>query len=88
MDFLLREVHEELKGFVRKREKPEGSMGKGYISYEPLYYASEYIKRNNSTPGATIWDEDKGEGEILEENGKRWMIKSKCKLIICQITTR
>ena len=78
----------KLKGFVRQREKPEGSMVEGYISYQSFYYASEYIKQNHDTPGEVVWeeelDDDKREGEILQMNGKRCMIKSKL-LIFCQI---
>jgi hypothetical protein len=34
----------KLKGFIRQREKPKGSMEEGYISYDYFYYASDYIK--------------------------------------------
>ncbi len=82
----------KLKFFVRQRKKTEGSLEKGKLSYEYLYYASEYIKQINNTSGAEIWDderdEDKREGEIHEMNGNRNMIKSKCMLIICQINTQ
>ena len=71
----------KLKGFVRQRENPEGSMAKGYIVYESFYYVSEYIKQINDTPGIVIWDDehdwDKGEGELLETKGKRCSIRSK-----------
>jgi hypothetical protein len=40
----------KLKGFVCQREKPKGSMVEGYISYEYLYYANEYIKKIDNTP--------------------------------------
>jgi hypothetical protein len=40
MLFLERHM-KKLKGFFRQREKLEGSMAEGYISYESLYYASE-----------------------------------------------
>jgi hypothetical protein len=49
----------KLKGFVRQREKPKGSMEEGYISYESFYYASEYINQINDTPGAVIWDDER-----------------------------
>ena len=42
--FFLKRYMKKLKGFVQQREKPEGSMEEGYISYEFFYYASEYIK--------------------------------------------
>ena len=92
MDILLRKLHEEIEGFVRQRENLEGYMEKSYISYESFYYSSEYIKQVKNTLGAVIWfdkrGEDKREGEILEMNGKRHMIKRKCRIIICQITTQ
>ena len=90
MSFLERYM-KKLKGFVRKREKPEGSMAEGYISYESFYYAREYIKHIKNRIGAVIWDderdEDKREGELLQTNGKRCLIKSK-RLIIFQIYTK
>ena len=80
----------KLKGFVRQMEKPQGYMVEGYISYESFYYTSEYINQIKNIPGAVIWDderdEDKREGELLQTNGKRRLIKSK-KLIIFQIYT-
>ena len=39
--FFLESYMKKLKGFVRQREKPEGYMAEGYISYESFYYASE-----------------------------------------------
>ena len=62
-----------------------------YISYESFYYASEYIKHIDNRLGAVIWDderdEDKREGELLQMNGKRHLIKSK-QVIIFQIFTK
>ena len=44
-------------------------MAEGYISYESFYYASEYIKWIDNTPGVVIWDdkrdEEKREGGLL-----------------------
>ena len=64
----------KLKGFVRQREKPEGSMEDGYISYQSFYYVNEYVKQIDKTLGAVIWDderdEDKTEGELLQMNEK------------------
>ena len=40
----------KVKGFVQQREKPEGSMAEGYISYESFYYASEYNKQIDNRP--------------------------------------
>jgi hypothetical protein len=75
-----------LKGFDRQREKLEGSMMEGYIIYDAFYYASEYIYKIDNTLGKVVWDdrrdENKREGEILQINGKKCMIKSK-PLIFC-----
>jgi hypothetical protein len=67
--FFLDKYMKKLKVFVQQREKPEGSMAEGYISYESFYYANEYIKQINTTPDVVIWDdkrdEEKREGELL-----------------------
>jgi hypothetical protein len=69
----------KLKAFFHQREKPEGSMAEGYISYESFYYSIEYIKYIKNTPGVVIWDderdEDKREGELLQMNGKNFLSK-------------
>ena len=79
--FFLERYMKKLKGFVHQREKLKGSMAKGYISYDSLYYSSEYIKQIDNTPCAMIWDEerdkDKREWELLQMNGKRRLINSK-----------
>ena len=53
----------------------------GYISYESLYYGSDYINKIENTPDAVIWDderdEDKREGDLIQTNGKRRLINSK-----------
>ena len=63
-------------------------MADGYILYESLYSANEYIKEINNRLGAVIWDderdEDKREGELLQTSQKKHLIKSK-RLIIFQI---
>ena len=86
--FFLERYIKKLKGFVRQREKPEGSMAEGYISYESFYYASEYIKQIDNRPGAVIWDDErdehKREGDLLQTSGKKRLIKSK-RLIFFQI---
>ena len=78
----------KLKGFVRQRAKPKGSMIEGYISYESFYYANDYIKQIDNIIGVVICDNErdeyKREGELLQTNGKRRLIKSK-RLIIFQI---
>lgn len=91
LDVVLREVHEQIERFCSKKGKNRGLYGRGvYISYDYFYYVNEYIKQINNTLGVAILDdekdEDKREGELLKMNGKRHLIKSKCRaLIICQI---
>jgi hypothetical protein len=84
LDVLLREVHEKLNGFIRQREKPEG-----YIVHESFYCVSEYIKQVDDTTGVFVWydhkDEDKKEGDLLQTNRKRALIKGKS-TIYCQFS--
>ena len=66
-------------------------MENGYIVYQILYYASEYIKHIVDTLGEVVWenqwDEEKIKWEILHMNGERNMIKSKS-LIVCPFSTK
>ena len=59
-----------------------------YVVHGSFYYASEYIKKIDDTPRKMAWEEelneDKRQGELLQTNGKRCMIKGK-PLIFCQI---
>jgi hypothetical protein len=55
--FFLERYMKKLKGFVRQRAKPKGSMMKGYILYELFYYSSEYNKQIDYTLGEMVWDE-------------------------------
>ena len=63
-------------------------MEEEYIVYESFYHASAYIQKTDGTLGAVVWedqlDEGKREGELLQMNRKRNMIKSKF-LIFFQI---
>jgi len=71
----------KLNGFVQKSTKQEGYKANGYMVYESFYYANEYIRKIGNTIGVVVWDdqqdEDKRQGELLQTNGKRYMIKSK-----------
>ena len=86
--FFLERYMKNLRGFVRQMAKLEGYVAEGYIEYELFYYSSEYIKQINDTPRLVVWEEElyesKREGDLLQTNGKRHMIKSKS-LIFCQI---
>jgi hypothetical protein len=78
--FFLERYMKKMNGFVRQREKVEDSMEEGYIVYKSFYYANEYINQINDTTRSFIWDnhqdEDKREGELLQTNGHRCLIKS------------
>ena len=39
-------------------------MVKGYIIYDSFYYASEYIRKLDNTPGAVILDDEHGEDKM------------------------
>ena len=69
--FFLERCMNKFKGFVRQREKPEGSMAGGYISYESFYYASEYIKQIENRPCAVIWDDERDEAKEKGRCSKR-----------------
>ena len=59
--FFLERYMKKLKDFVQPREKSEGSMEEGYISYESFYYASKYIKKIENRLDVVIWAEEMDE---------------------------
>jgi hypothetical protein len=59
--FFLERHLKKMKGFIRQRVKPDGSMVEGYIIYEPFCYSSEYIKQIDDTLGVVIWDDQQDE---------------------------
>jgi hypothetical protein len=62
LDVFFREAHEEIERICScQREKLEGSMEEGYISYGYFYYVSEYIKNIDNTPGVVILDDKRDE---------------------------
>jgi hypothetical protein len=71
-------------------EKLEGFIAEGYIVYDLFYYASENIKQIVDISRIMVWDDqqddEKREGELLQTNGKRNLIKSKS-LIFFQFST-
>jgi hypothetical protein len=56
-------------------------MKERYIVYKLFYYDSDYIKQIDDKKGVFVWDEhqdeDKREGELLQTNIKRCLIKIK-----------
>jgi hypothetical protein len=89
--FFLERYMKKLNGFVRQMEKLKGYMEKGYIVYDLFYYANGYINQIDNAEGVVIWDdhqdEDKREGELLQMNRKRHLIKSNS-IIFCQFSTK
>jgi hypothetical protein len=89
--FFLERYMKKLKGFFQQRKKPKGSMEEGYIVYELLYYASEYIKKIDDKEEIVIQDdhqyEDKREGELLQTNEKMHLIKSQL-VIFCRFSIK
>eukprot|EP00249_Psilotum_nudum_P026801 c33556_g1_i1 orf=2-172(-) len=41
--FFLERFMKTLKGFVRRKARPEGSMAKGWLVQKPLVYISDYL---------------------------------------------
>ena len=62
-----------LKGYVRQRAQPEGSMARGYIMEEALGFCTEYMQ-NCTVTSRRVWD-DKEEpstnDEVLQGKGRR-----------------
>ena len=62
-----------LKGYVRQRAQPEGSMARGYIMEEALGFCTEYMQ-NCTMTSRRVWD-DKEEpsmnDEVLQGKGRR-----------------
>lgn len=56
-----------LKGFVRQRARPEGSMAEGWLLHECMYYLAEYLQRvDDEAPRAWTMDESSKEtSEII-----------------------
>ena len=65
-----------LKGYVRQRAQPEGSMARGYIMEEALGFCTEYML-NCTMTARRVWD-DKEEpsmnDEVLQGKGRRRML--------------
>ena len=90
LDVLLREVHEEFERICSSKRKTRGVYGRG-VHIIWVFLLCKWVKKHiKNTPGTVIWDDErdeyKREGELLQTNGKRNLIKSKW-LIVCQIST-
>ena len=65
-----------LKGYVRQRAQPEGSMARGYVMEEAFGFCTEYMQNCTMTT-RRVWD-DKEEpsmnDEVLQGKGRRRML--------------
>lgn len=60
-----------LKGFVRQRARPEGSMAEGWLVQESCVFISEYLLRSQNNV-SQLWstkDDDRVLGEVPQGNG-------------------
>lgn len=76
--FFMERFLKVLKGFVKKKSRPEGSMYEGYIVQKYFFYVSEFLSQiHDSVP--MIWlqankDIDKLQGEVLETNERSYAL--------------
>ena len=62
-----------LKGYVRQRAQPEGSMARGYSMEEAIGFCTEYMQ-NCSVTARRVWDDTEEPSmneELLEGKGRR-----------------
>jgi hypothetical protein len=67
-----------LKGYVRQRAKPEGSMARGYTIEEALGFCTEYMQDCELTRRRT-WDDEEEVGaksEVVEDIGRYRLLTS------------
>ena len=69
--FFLERFMKTLKGFVRQRARPEGSMAEGWLVQESCVFISEYLSRiQKNVP--ELWstrDDDRLLGDVPQGNG-------------------
>lgn len=73
-----------LKGFVRQKARPEGSMAEGWLVQESMYYVTEYLTTIHPT-APRMWSDEEDEkmiGEVLQGNGKKIRLKEEVKRMI------
>ncbi|MCO5581359.1 hypothetical protein L7F22_035241 [Adiantum nelumboides] len=69
--FFLERFMKTLKGFVRQRAPPEGSMVEGWLVQESCVFVSEYLSRSQNN-ALELWitkDDDRVVGDVLQGNG-------------------
>lgn len=69
--FFLERFMKTLKGFVRQRARPEGSMAEGWMVQESCVFVSEYLSRsqNNILELWSTKDDDRVLGDVPQGNG-------------------
>ena len=69
--FFLERFMKTLKGFVRQRARPEGSMAEGWMVHESCVFVSEYLSRsqNNFLELWSTKDDDRVVGDVPQGNG-------------------
>ena len=69
--FFLERFMKVLKGFVRQKTRPEGSMAEGWLAQESCVFISEYLM-NENTNIRGLWstkDDERVVGEVPQGNG-------------------
>jgi len=70
--FFLERFMKTLKGFVRQKARPEGSMSEGWLVQESCVFISEYLAHNKDKNMPHLWstkDDDRVMGEVPQGNG-------------------
>ena len=69
--FFLERFMKTLKGFVRQRAQPEGSMAEGWLVQESCVFISEYLSCSqiNKLELWSIKDNDQVVSDVLKGNG-------------------
>lgn len=70
--FFLERFMKTLKGFVRQKARPEGSMAEGWLVQESCVFISGYLTQKTNVPH--LWstkDDDRVVGEVPQGNGVR-----------------
>ena len=75
--FFLERFMKTLKGFVRQRARPEGSMAKGWMVQESCVLISEYLSRSQNNI-LELWntkDDDRVLGDVPQRQWNRKAIQ-------------
>ena len=67
--FFLERFMKTLKGFVRQKARPEGSMAEGWLVQESCVFISGYLTHKNMPHLWSTKDDDRVVGEVPQGNG-------------------